>query len=86
MFIKLFFLLHSLIVTNSINRIYTFGARVAIESSWACAFTLADPSKIEGSSWIRSLDPTYYHRSTFQSCLLTSDSNALRKTVYNVEY
>lgn len=35
----------------------TFGARVAFESSWACAFSRADPSKIEGSSRIKSLDP-----------------------------
>jgi hypothetical protein len=35
----------------------TFGANVALESSWGCAFTLADPSNMDGSSLISSLDP-----------------------------
>lgn len=35
----------------------TFGAKVAFESSCAYAFSLADPSKIEGSSRIKSSDP-----------------------------
>lgn len=35
----------------------TLGAKVALESSWGRAFTLADPSNIEGSSFINSLDP-----------------------------
>jgi hypothetical protein len=39
----------------------TFGAKVALESSWGCAFALADPSNIEGSSRIRSLDPEYFN-------------------------
>lgn len=36
----------------------TFGARVALESSWGAEFDFADPSNIEGSSRIRSLDPS----------------------------
>lgn len=36
----------------------TLGANVALESSCTCAFDLAEPSSIEGSSWIKSLDPT----------------------------
>ena len=35
----------------------TFGAKVALESSWGTAFDFADPSNIDGSSRIRSLDP-----------------------------
>lgn len=35
----------------------TFGAKVALESSWGDAFFLADPSSMEGSSQIKSLAP-----------------------------
>jgi hypothetical protein len=35
----------------------TFGAKVALESSWGAAFDFADPSNIEGSSRIRRLEP-----------------------------
>lgn len=39
----------------------TFGAKVALESSWGNAFDLADPSNIEGSSLIRSFDPAKFN-------------------------
>lgn len=35
----------------------TFGAKVALESSWGDAFPLADPSSMEGSSRIKSFAP-----------------------------
>jgi len=35
----------------------TFGASVALESSCGCAFSLAEPSRMDGSSLINSLDP-----------------------------
>lgn len=40
----------------------TFGARVALESSWGTAFDFADPSNIEGSSRMRSFDPAKFFR------------------------
>lgn len=39
------------------NGSLAFGAKVALESSWDSALTLADPSNMEGSLCIRSLDP-----------------------------
>jgi hypothetical protein len=47
----------SSLLSNIIKTNTTFGANVAFESSWGCAFALADPSKMDGSSLIRSLDP-----------------------------
>lgn len=39
--------------------IFTLGARVALESSCSSAIPLADPSNMDGSSRIRSLEPEW---------------------------
>jgi hypothetical protein len=50
-------IIFSSLLSNIIKTNTTFGASVALESSWGCAFSLADPSNMDGSSLIRSLDP-----------------------------
>lgn len=52
----------------------TFGAKVAWESSCGCAFNLADPSNIEESSWIKSLDPTYNEQTSDHSAPKTTEA------------
>jgi hypothetical protein len=40
----------------------TLGANVALESSCGCAVSLAEPSRMDGSSLINSLDPIKYKK------------------------
>lgn len=42
---------------KEVEKVSTFGARVALDSSCGSAFSLADPLKIEGSSSNKSLYP-----------------------------
>lgn len=44
----------------------TFGASVALESSCGCAFSLAEPSRMDGSSLNNSLDPVQYKYQQYQ--------------------
>jgi hypothetical protein len=57
-------------VSNIIKTNTTFGASVALESSWGCAFSLADPSNMDGSSLIRSLDPALSNKDIYELILI----------------
>ena len=46
--------------------VLTLGASIALESSCGCAFSLAEPSRMDGSSLTNSLDPIRYNNQHYR--------------------